>query len=893
METIEHAAAGPGTAADDRPWHALETDEVALRLESPAEGLDRDQVLRRRQRYGLNRLPPPPRPGALQRVLRQFNNALISALLGAAAVTALLQHWIDTAVILGVVVINAIVGAIQEGKAEKALQAVTAMLAPMATVIRDGQRSVIPAEELVPGDRVLLRSGDRVPADLRLVQTQGLQIEESALTGESLPVEKSSAAAPPEAGLGDRHGVAFSGTLVTQGRGTGIVIATGEQSELGRIGTLLAATPTVTTPLLRRLAEFGRVLTFAILAIGAVGLAIGVLVHGRPLGEMFLAAVGLAVAAIPEGLPAIMTIALAISVTRMARRNAIIRQLPAVEALGSVTVICSDKTGTLTKNELDVQRLVTAAGIAAVGDPGWRPDPVDAAQAKALEGAALCHEAELVADGRDVRVIGNPFDQALLQFAHRAGADPHGLARAAPRRAHLPFESEHKYMASLHDGDGGPTLWVKGAPERLLELADEEWGPEGPRPIDRAAWRERLERLAADGDRVIALACRADDGTIGALDHGDVGEGLVLVALVGVADPPRPEAIEAVAACRAAGIRVKMITGDHLRTAAAIGARFGLTGKAISGHELDRMDEARLKDAVGEADVFARTTPTHKIRLVQALQARGEVVAMTGDGVNDAPALKRAEIGVAMGIKGTEAAKQAAVMVLADDNFASIAHAVEEGRTVYDNLKKSLLFVLPTNGGEGLVVLAAMLVGQVLPLTPVQVLWVNMVTAVTLALALAFDRAEPDIMRRPPRSPDEPLLDRYMIWRIVMVSFVLMALVYATFLWNLEHSGGREDVARTAALNILVACEAVYLLNCRHIRRWSLDRETLAGNPIVWLAIGLVMALQLLITYVPWMNRLFDTAPIGAAEWGVIALGALGVLVLVEIEKAAVRRLGW
>ncbi|MHB8825878.1 MAG: HAD-IC family P-type ATPase, partial [Thiobacillus sp.] len=745
-------------ANEDSPrWHSLPASDTLTRLEAPREGLTPDVVDARRAQYGANRLPPAQRQPGWLRLLLQFHNVLIYVLLAAGVITALLGHWLDSGVIFGVVVINAVIGFIQEGRAEEALDAIRDMLSPHAIVTRAGERHEIPAEELVPGDIVHLASGDRVPADLRLISVKNLQVMEAALTGESLAVDKQVDPVEADAALGDRACMAWSGTLVTHGQGAGVVVATGTATELGRISTLLATVEKLTTPLLKLMARFGQWLAGVILLLSALIFGFGVWVRGYPASDMFLAAVGLAVAAIPEGLPAIMTITLAIGVTRMAHRHAIIRRLPAVETLGAVSVICSDKTGTLTRNEMTVQTVIGADGVFAVSGSGYAPeggfardgeraDPETYPLLREVAHAAfLCNDAELRETAEGWQLTGDPTEGALLTLALKTGLDPRQIREALPRSDVIPFESEHRFMATLnHDHDGRGFIYLKGAPERVLALCDTQRSADGEAPLDSGFWHARMEEAAAQGMRLLALAVRHETTTT--LNFSDIEDGgFTLLAVLGLADPPREEAIQAVATCRAAGIQVKMITGDHAATAQAIGKQLGLGGhstgeavRAVTGADIETLDDAQLREVVAKTDIFARASPEHKLRLVEALQSLGHVTAMTGDGVNDAPALRRADVGVAMGQKGTEAAKEAAEMVLADDNFASIAHAVEEGRTVYGNLKKAIVFILPTNAAQAGMVLIAILLGITLPITPVQILWVNMVSAVTLALALAF-----------------------------------------------------------------------------------------------------------------------------------------------------------
>jgi magnesium-transporting ATPase (P-type) len=888
---------------EPRPWHAEPAEAALAALGSGPEGLGADEARARLERHGPNRLEAHAQRGALARLAAQFHDVLIYVLLVAGLVTLALGHWVDSGVIFAVVLVNALIGFVQEGKAERALDAIRAMLSLHAVVVRAGETLEVPAETLVPGDVVQIRSGDKVPADLRLLRTRNLQVDEAPLTGESVPVEKAPEPVAADAALGDRASLAYAGTLVTSGRGTGVVVGTGARTEIGRISALVSRVEKLTTPLLQQLAVFGRKLSLAILALSAASFGFGLL-RGYGATEMFMAAVGIAVAAIPEGLPAIMTITLAIGVQRMAQRNAIIRRLPAVETLGSVTVICSDKTGTLTRNEMTVRTVATSGAAFDVTGAGYAPDggfhrdeqPVAPAEAPALleiaRAAALCNDAKLRhSDAEDWSIEGDPTEGALLTLAMKAGLDPDAESRATPRVDAIPFESEHRFMATLHhDREGRAFVLVKGAPERVLAMCARQQGPDGEESLALESWKRRMAEIADRGERLLAVAVRRTDHGRRDLRFDDVESGLTLLGLLGLADPPRREAIEAITACRQAGIRVKMITGDHAGTACAIGRELGLDAdRALTGQDVEALDDLGLRDAAAEVAVFARTSPQHKLRLVEALQANGEVVAMTGDGVNDAPALKRADVGVAMGRKGTEAAKEAAEMVLADDNFASIASAVEEGRAVYDNLKKSILFILPTNGGEALVLLAAILLGRTLPLTPAQILWVNMITAVTLALALAFEPIEPGVMRRPPRRADEPLLSRFLLWRLAFVSSILLAGVFGMFVAE-RAAGASVEQARTVAVNTLVTFEIFYLWSARHLLAPALSREGLLGSRPALLAIALVIGFQLAFTYAPPMQRLFQTVALELAVWGRIVGVASSVLVLVELEKFVLRR---
>ena len=894
-----NSAADPASARTAKSWHALDSAEVMTRLRASHDGLGDEEVKHSLAKYGPNRLPEPKTRGPLLRFLVQFHNLLIYVLLVASGVTAMLGHWVDTGVILGVVVINALIGFVQEGKAENALRAIRRMLSPKAMVLRAGRRFILPAEELVPGDMVLLQSGDKVPADLRLIRVKDLQVQEAVLTGESVAVEKRVEAVAYDAVLGDRRSIAYSGTLVTYGQGTGVVVATGVNTEIGRISAMLERVETLTTPLLRQMGQFARWLTGAIFAIAVVTFAFGVLSRGYSATDMFLAAVGLAVAAIPEGLPAIMTITLAIGVQSMARRNAIIRRLPAVETLGSVTVICSDKTGTLTRNEMTVKLVATTTGLFEVGGVGYDPHggfQLDGTEiqvgdypilSELTRAALLCNDAALHEQEDEWVLHGDPTEGALLTLGLKTGLDPFFEQEAWPRTDVIPFESEHRFMATLHHDHGGHGFaYIKGAPEQLFEMCTKQRFAGEDVPFESDYWLQKMDTMARRGQRVLAIASRVSVNTHRELTFADLETSLTLLGIVGIIDPPREDAIRAVDRCRSAGIRVKMITGDHAVTAVAIGTQMGIgDGKTVlAGHEIEAMEDEQLRAAVDGIDIFARSSPEHKLRLVRALQANGHVVAMTGDGVNDAPALKRADVGIAMGQQGTEVAKEAAEMVLADDNFASIAHAVEEGRTVYDNLKKAILFILPTNGGEALTIISAIALGRALPITPVQILWVNMITAVTLALALAFEPPEKGVMLRPPRNPREALLTPMFIWRILFVSLILVAGTFGLFIWE-RNQGADIEFARTVAVNTLVMFEIFYLFNSRYIYDPILNPAGWLGNRYALLAVGLLLVFQLCFTYLGPMQTLFGTVAIDALTWVRIVLVASSVLILVELEK--------
>jgi magnesium-transporting ATPase (P-type) len=882
-------------------WHARTPDEVLAGLDSRVEGLDREEVARRLAQHGRNELPPPSRRSAWLRFLLQFHNLLIYVLMTAGVVTLLMAHYVDSAVIFGVVIVNAIIGFIQEGKAERALEAVSAMLASHAIVLRDGVRHEIDAADLVPGDIVLLSSGDKVPADLRLLKSRNLQIEEAALTGESVPVDKDSAPVATDAVIAERHGMAYSGTVVTYGQATGLVVATGPRTEIGRIGALVAGVQGIATPLTRKLDQFATRITVFIVIGAVLTFLFGYLVHDFPAIEIFLAVVGLAVSAIPEGLPAIVTITLAIGTTRMAARNAIVRRLPAVETLGSVTVICSDKTGTLTKNEMTVVLAALPARTLQVGGAGYAPVGSFMQDGAAVQTGAgdlaefarcalLCNDAQLRHAEGHWSLTGDPTEGALLALGLKVGLDPAAERAALPRADAIPFESEHRYMATLHhDHAGHARVYLKGAPEQVLALCT---STADGRPFDRAFWEAQIEAAARAGQRVLALARGEMPAGTTALAMADITPRFALLGLAGMIDPPRPEAIEAIADCRAAGIAVKMVTGDHSVTAAAIGAQLGLAhDHALDGREIEQLDDAQLGRRVQQTDVIARASPEHKLRLIAALRSSGNIVAMTGDGVNDAPALKSADIGVAMGRKGTDAAREAADLVLTDDNFASIDHAVREGRTIFDNIKKSLLFILPTNGGEAGVILLAVFLGLALPVTAAQILWINMVTTVTLAIALAFEPPEPGVMQRPPRPPAEPLITKLLLARVVYVSLLMMGMAFWVFDWQLAR-GQSLEAARTAAVNMLVVGELVYLFNSRHFVAHSLARDTLTANPIALWASVVLIVLQLAFTYAPPLQFMFRTVPLDVASWALILGLGLVKFLAVEAEKAVLRRCG-
>ena len=886
-------------------WHHLPTDEVLRQTASQATGLTSQQARQRQQHYGPNKLTPIQQQGALARLFSQFNNVLVYVLLIAALTTSSLGYWADTGVILAVVMLNAIIGFIQEGKAQKALAAIRNMLSHQAAVIRDSESRLIPAQELVPGDIVVLQSGDKVPADLRLIKTKQLRIDEAILTGESQPTDKQSTQVAEKALLSDRYCMAYSGTLVTYGQGHGVVIAIADQTEIGHISALLSQVQTLTTPLLKQINKFGQGLTIGILAIAAATFTFGLAVHHYSTTDMFLAAVGLFVAAIPEGLPAIMTVTLAIGVQSMAKRNAIIRRLPAVETLGAVTVICSDKTGTLTRNEMTATTLITAEKLINITGIGYNPHGEFQHNTKSLNidkntdikecclAATLCNDARVHQNEREQwQLVGDPTEGALITLGLKAGLDIDLQQEEWPRTDVIPFDASHKFMATLHhDHAGHEFIYIKGAPEKILEMCSHQRSLGDDQPLQLNHWHQQINTLAQQGQRLLAIAFKVASPGQRELKFSDVDAGLTLLGVIGLMDPPRAEAQHAIGQCKQAGIVIKMITGDHAATAASIAQQLGITAnrQTLTGQEIDQLNDAGLQQQINHTHIFARTTPEHKLRIVEALQAQNHVVAMTGDGVNDAPALKRADVGIAMGQKGTEVSKEAAEMVLADDNFASIYNAVEEGRTVYDNIKKAILFILPTNGGEALTLIAAVLFGLAMPITPAQILWVNMITAVTLALALAFEPAETNVMQRPPRAPNSPILSKHTLWRIAFVSLILVAGTFGLFLWNIEQ-GNSLEYARTVAVNTLVMFEIFYLFNTRYTLAPVLNNKGLFGNRYALIAIAVLLLFQLLFTYLPFMQAIFNTQPLTIDSWISIILISASVLFLVEFEKMLLRR---
>jgi cation-transporting P-type ATPase F len=907
--------------SDNKQWHHLPPEEAARLLGVEIKhGLSNEEVLRRAERYGPNRVTSKKGAGIIKRFFAQFHQPLIYILLAATVVTLFLAEYVDAAVIFGVVLINAIVGFIQESKAERAIEALARMVVTETTVRRDGRKQRLPSEAVVPGDVVLLQSGDHVPADLRLVKIRSLHVDESPLTGESVPVGKGVDPLPQDTVLADRTNLTFAGTLVTYGQAEGVVLAIGDQTETGRIATLIGQAVDLSTPLTRKIAHFSVILLWAILGLAALTFVVGI-IRGESTVDMFMAAVALAVGAIPEGLPAAVTITLAIGVNRMARRRAIIRKLPAVETLGSTTVICSDKTGTLTENQMTVQQIyagethyeLTGAGYDAGGAVQLNGQQVKVKShpvlLECLQAGMLCNDSHLTSSNGEIKAQGDPTEAALIISARKAGLTEAELSKSMPRLDAIPFESEHQFMATLHDipAEGRRVIYKKGAVELLLDRCSRVLDSSGkPVALDKAAARSVADRMASNGLRVLAFARVDAQPGQDKLDHEHVQGDLTLLGLQGMIDPPRSEAVDAVRQCQSAGIAVKMITGDHKLTATAIArqiglehnpAKLGLTRKpaksgaadsnkeliAITGRELEQLSGTELEETAERASVFARVAPEQKFRLVKALQSRGNIVAMTGDGVNDAPALKQADIGIAMGITGTEVAKGAADMLLTDDNFASIEAAVEEGRGVFDNLTKFLVWTLPTNGGQAATILAAIIAGFTLPILPVQLLWVNMTTAILLGLMLVFEPKERDLMSRPPRDPSQPILTTGLLLRTALVTLIMAAGAIGLFFWH-RAQGAQLDETRTMVVNVVVMVQMFYLFNCRSLTH-SVFYVGLFSNRWILAGCASMLSAQMLFTYAPFMHRLFHTAPISAQAWLHIIAVALCSSAVVGTEK--------
>ncbi|PLR41250.1 carbonate dehydratase [Chimaeribacter californicus] len=883
-------------------WYQRSADEVLAQLHSRETGLTAEEAYDRLARHGRNTLPTTPRKPAWLRFLLHFNDVLIYILLAAAVVTGVMGHWVDTTVILAVAVINALIGYLQESSAERSLQGIRLMLSSRARVMREGLSQAIDADELVPGDIVQLRPGDKVPADLRLIAAHNLRIDEAILTGESVAAEKRCAPIPRETGIGDRTNMLFSGTLVSAGSATGVVVATGQATELGHISQMMGEAKARRTPLLQQMDRLGNSILGLILLMMAFLFLFAFILRDMPLGELLLALIGLAVAAVPEGLPAIISIILSLGVQAMARNHAIIRKLPTVETLGAMTVVCSDKTGTLTRNEMTVNAVILADSQWRVSGDSYAPQgeivhevcgrPADlqhdAVLSAFLSAVDLCNESQLALDqAGHWTITGGPTEGALKVLAAKAGV-AHTTTRLVDK---IPFDSAYKYMATHYQLAGEDRIFLTGAPDVLFSLCEYQLTEAGVVPFERGFWEQEMARYARQGLRMLAAASKPATPDAAPLDHAALHQGMIFLGIAGMMDPPRPEAIEAIATCRQAGIRVKMITGDHPDTAMAIGAMLGIGdgSAAITGAELEHMGDDALAGAAQQYDIFARTSPAHKLRLVRALQQCGEVVGMTGDGVNDAPALKQADVGIAMGIKGTEVTQEAADMVLTDDNFATLARAVESGRRVYDNLRKTILFILPTNLAQGLLIVIAILAGALIPLTPIQILWMNMATSVTLAFGLAFEPAERDVMQRRPRDPRRHVIDLHGIWRIGFVGALIACSAFLLEAW-LQPRGYTPEFIRTVLLQMLVTAQWAYMFNCRTLQGFALNRGMFA-NRALWVVSGILLVLQLAILYLPFMNTLFGTVPLPLTYWGMTLLAGAGIFLVVELEKWLLERI--
>lgn len=875
-------------------WHRISAEEVMQTLDTGAKGLGTAEVESRRLKYGFNELTGKKTGSIYKSIFKQINQLLIYILLLASVVTALLGDLIDTVVILAVVFCNVVIGLIQELKADKAIDALDKLVVSECTAVRDGSRITLPSKELVPGDIVLFESGNKVPADMRLVYVKGLKIDEALLTGESVPVEKVSEPLDiRDPSLAEKINMAFAGTLVTYGRGQGVVIATGNCTEVSRISACMREAEEVSTPLQKRLSAFSIYLSGAV-AILAIITFVGGLLAGQNVGFMFLASVSIAVAVIPEGLPALVTIALAIGVRAMAAKKAIVRNLPSVETLGSTTVICSDKTGTLTMNQMTVSHIfsggvefhVSGTGYSAKGEFFQGPQQItpqySPALSKTLVAGAVCNDASLKKDGT---MVGDPTEVALLVSAAKASMETH-----LERLDEIPFESEIQYMATLNVESGRRIVFLKGVPERVIAMCGRSIAADGNFcDIDREGILAKAEEFASNTLRVIAIAEKEMPAGTATLKDVPM-EGFVFLGLQGMVDPPRPEAIDAVKKCQEARIRIVMITGDHRTTAGAIAAKVGIAplgSEIIEGAKLEALTDDELYEVVERCSVYARATPIHKYRIVQQLRKHGEIVAVTGDGVNDAPALKAADIGVAMGMSGTDVTKEAADMILTDDNFATIVNAVEEGRGTYANLQKMLAYIIPTNIGEALAVTIAILAGLTIPLMPAHILYLNLITSVTCTIPLAMEKAEPGLLRKPPRNPKSPLLGRRILVRLILVSSTMTIGSFIAFYYALS-IGYTLEAARTIVMTTIVMMELVCIFSSRSFTAPAFSRNFFS-NRWIFIGIGITVCLQMCVIYLPAMNDMFSTVPITALAWVPVILTSLALFAMVELEKIAMR----
>lgn len=882
-------------------WHSIEIDEIVSLFESdPDNGLGSLSIKHREEFFGKNILKEKQQDSKLKVFFLQFHNALIYILLFASLVTALLQEWVDSGVIFAVVIINVVIGYLQEVKAQEAIESLKKMMNTQAIVIRDGTKMSISSTELVPGDIVLLESGSKVPADMRLLKVKDLRVDESMLTGESVSSSKNIELQNRESVLNDRDNMVYSGTYVTYGRARGIVVATAGNTELGKIAHLIEQTTSMQTPLTKKISSFSKVLLYVILSLALFTFFVGLL-RDNSVVETFMASVALAVGAIPEGLPAALTITLAIGVNRMAKKNAIIRKLPAVETLGSVTTICSDKTGTLTQNKMSVTNVYCSNRVYDVSGDGYIPEgefthdnepvkilPDDVKEL--LKAGYLCNESYLVHNEGNYSINGDPTEGALLVSALKGGWEEHNLSRVFPRLDLIPFESDKQYMATLNRDleEGTNVLYIKGSVEKILNIVKYELIDSTLLELDKKKIEAQMEAFASKGLRVLAIAKKVIQEE--SISEEMLQNDFLFLGLQAMMDPPRVEATAAVKDSLGAGIKIMMITGDHARTAFAIAQMMSIVDEKASfkesvlrGSELKELSDNALIEAVSSVKVFARVEPEQKLRIVDALQASGEIVAMTGDGVNDAPALKQADIGIAMGLGGTEVAKEASDMVLSDDNFSSIVSAVKEGRNVFDNLIKFITWTLPTNLGEGLVILFAIMLGLALPILPVQILWINMSTAIFLGLMLVFEPEERNIMQRKPRSPKQPILTKSLVVQMLVVGFYMLIASYTMFHYALQN-GHTIEYARTIAVNIFVFVELFYLFNCKELET-SVFRTNIFNNKLLLLGVALMAFVQFTFTYAPFMQVMFRSEALEVATWIEILLISSAVMVLVEIKR--------
>ena len=880
-------------------WHALDPAEVEQRLETGGHGLTEEEAHARLARYGPNRLDEEPPTPRWVLFARQFRSPLIFILLVAFAVTVALGERLDAAVIATVLLLNAVIGFTQERKAEGAVQALMLLVVPRARVIRDGRDHDVDSRELVPGDVVLLESGASIPADLRLVGVNALQVDESLLTGESVSVSKGVEPVAADAGLPDRTPMAYTGATVTAGRGRGVVVATGSHTELGAIAGLMRSETVAATPLQRRMDEFAKVVGISV-AVAALAAFVSGVALGEPMKDMFLVAVALAVSAVPEGLPVAVTITLAVGVRRMAARKAIVRRLPAVETLGSTTVIGSDKTGTLTENRMTVQEIwtpghhYTLAGGSPAGEflEGDEPAAIGDHPGlhRTLLAGVLTNEADLHWVDDELITSGDPTEVALLLAALTVGLDPSDTRDAYPLFAEIPFEPSQQYSASIRTRHDEHMIFVKGAPERLVAMCSEMLTDDGQRPLDHDGVTRAAADMASRGERVLAFAHRRVPEPPATPSSMSEPDGLVLLGLQAMTDPPRSGVRESIATCQRAGIRVVMITGDHVETARAIADKLGIdgTGAPLTGDELAALDDTELEERVRHVSVYARVSPEDKLRIVRALQARGEIVAVTGDGVNDAPALKAAEIGIAMGDRGTDVAREASEMVLADDDFVSITAAVEEGRVTFDNIRKVTFFLVSTGAAEITAILVAVWLQWPLVLLPAQLLWLNLVTNGLQDVALAFEPAERGVLRRPPRPPGGGVLDRTMWERVVIAGLVMGAGMLAMFRWDLDSTDSLVS-AQTVALTTMVVFQVFQAGNARSETE-SVFRRDPFSNKFLFLATTAALGIHIAALYLPPTQYVLRVEPIGLADWVRIVATATSILVAMELHKAYCRR---